>query len=118
MLARKKAEEERRRQEYLARQKAEWEYKNLKDETFGFTREFFDYIKGYTLPVAEMYKDLLNNALFMDAVNRTVPSRFGTPTEKFKLILRADLIKCYDNMGHNSSFLRSKEGVAVLLLEH
>ena len=87
------------------------------DLKFGATKEYFEKAYSVTKPLCEFYDTLSNENSVLQVADYTLPDSWGDKKVKLSFLFYADLIKCFERLGHDSSSLFSKEGLPVAIFE-
>lgn len=91
--------------------------KDFADLNFGATKEYYDKVYAITKPFCEFFDTISNDAEIMQIANNTLPDSFGEKRNKLIFLFYADLIKCFEQLGHDSTNLFSKEGLPMSIIE-
>lgn len=67
--------------------------------------------------LSDFYDKLCNNHLVIQTLANSLPDQIGTPKEKLQIAFLTDMIKCYEQLGHNSANLFTKEGLPMAIIE-
>lgn len=81
------------------------------------TKEFFDKADAVVRPLRSFYDNLKKEKTIMTVINGALPASIGDVESKLRLVFIADIIKCYEHLGHDATKLNSKEGLMMLLFE-
>ena len=81
------------------------------------TKDFFDKADTVVRPLRSFYDNLKNERRIMSVINGALPDSIGEVESKLRLLFIADIIKCYEHLGHDATKLNSKEGLTMLLFE-
>lgn len=80
------------------------------------TEVFLNKTNEIVFPLCDFYNNLKQNFTITTIVNQLLPNQVGDVETKLYYLLLADLIKCYEQLGHDSSNIYSKEGVPMVVL--
>lgn len=94
------------------------------DSTIGYnnifsdvTKDFFDKADAVVRPLRSFYDYLKKEMMIMTVINGVLPDSIGDMESKLRLVFIADIIKCYEHLGHDATKLNSKEGLTIFLFE-
>ena len=87
------------------------------DEHIGTTEELYEEAFAVTTPLCNFYDGLEKNKPLMNVVEGSLPDQIGNAQDKLRVLFLADLIKCYEKLGHDASHLSTSEGMPMLLIE-
>lgn len=90
------------------------DYADLK---FGATKDFFEKTYSVVKPLCDFYDALSNDNSVLQVADYTLPDSWGDKNYKLSFLFYADLIKCFERLGHDSSSLFSKEGLPMSIFE-
>ena len=81
------------------------------------TKDFFDKADAVVCPLRSFYDNLKKEMMIMTVINGALPDSIGEVESKLRLVFMADIIKCYEHLGHYATNLNSKEGLTMFLFE-
>jgi len=87
------------------------------DEQRGTAEELYEEAFAVTTPLCNFFDGLEKNKPLMNVVDGSLPDQIGKARDKLRLLFLADLIKCYEKLGHDASHLSTSEGMPMLLIE-
>lgn len=80
-------------------------------------KDFFDKADAVVRPLRSFYDKLKKEMMIITIINGLLPDSIGDVESKLRLVFIADIIKCYEHLGHDATNLNSKEGLTILLFE-
>lgn len=87
------------------------------DFNFGSTEEYFNNANSVASKFNEFYDKLATNRQVLQVINNMIPDEAGGIEAKYRITFLADLIKCYEQLGHDATNLLTKEGLPMFLVE-
>ncbi len=89
---------------------------NHTDDYFGITESFFNKSNDVASPLCDYYDLLKHNITIMVVADLLLPDHIGNKITKLSCLFFADLIKCYEQLGHDTTDILSKEGTPMFIL--
>lgn len=87
------------------------------DFNFGLTEQYFNTANSVATQLNEFYDSVAKDGRVLQVINGMIPNDAGDIKTKFMITVMADLIKCYEQLGHDSTNLLTKEGLPMFLVE-
>lgn len=87
------------------------------DSNFGSTEQYFKTANNIATQLNEFYDKVAKDGSVLQVINGMIPNEAGDIKTKFMITVMADLIKCYEQLGHDSTYLLTKEGLPMFLVE-
>ena len=87
------------------------------DSTFGATETYFNKALDVATPLCNFYDKILQNRRIVLVIDGIISDEVGDSKTKVRSLFLADLVKCYNKLGHNASNLFSREGLALSIVE-
>lgn len=87
------------------------------DLNFGSTEQYFNTANSVASQLNEFYDMVGKDGRVLQVINGMIPNEAGDIKTKFMITVMADLIKCYEQLGHDSTNLLTKEGLPMFLVE-
>lgn len=87
------------------------------DPIFGITQNFFDEAKAIVSPLYNFYESLKQNKIILTVIDHILPDSVGEVKIKLDCLFLADLVKGFEQLGHDSSDILSKEGLPMAIIE-
>lgn len=88
-----------------------------KESNFGATETYFNKVVDVSIPFCNFYDKIPQNREVMLTIDRTLTDQIGDSKEKLRFLFLSDLIKCYEQLGHDSTNLLTTEGLPMAILE-
>lgn len=89
----------------------------FEEDIFGTTKEYFDKANSVAKSLCDFYDKLLCNIIVCMEVNKIVTDEIGNAQEKIRSLFLADLITCFEQLGHSATELYCREGLPLVLVE-
>lgn len=83
------------------------------DFNFGSTEQYFNTANGVATQLNEFYDSVAKNGRVLQVINGIIPDEAGDIKTKFMITVMAGLIKCYEQLGHDSTNLLTKKGLPM-----
>lgn len=87
------------------------------DLKFGATKDYFEKAYSVTKPLCEFFDTISKDNSILQVADYSLPDSWGDKNNKIKFLFFADLIKCFEQLGHDSTKLFSKEGLPIAIIE-
>lgn len=87
------------------------------DFNFGSTEQYFNTANSVAILLNEFYDRVSKDGRVLQIVDSMIPNEVGDIKVKIMITFMADLIKCYEQLGHDSTNLLTKEGLSLFLVE-
>ena len=84
---------------------------------FGASETYFKKVKDVTNPLCDFFDKLLNNRRIMSTIANSLPDDVGDAKDKLRFLFLSDLIKCYNQLGHDAGNLFNLEGLPMSIIE-
>ena len=92
--------------------------KEIEDSNFGITETYYNKVEDIATSLCNFYERLLQNRMLMLTIDEAITDKIGDAKAKLSYLFLADLIKCYNHLGHTASNLFAKEGLPMFLVEN
>lgn len=87
------------------------------DIYFGSTEQYFNLANSVAVQFNEFYDKLFYDPHFRMGIDATIPFPENDIISKIRFAFLGDLVKCYEQLGHDSTYLLCKEGLPMFLVE-
>lgn len=87
------------------------------DPYFGSTEQYFNTANSVASQVNDFYDKVVNNGRLLQVADGMLLDAVGDAHAKLRMMFVADLVKCYEQLGHDSTNLFSKEGLPMTIIE-
>lgn len=87
------------------------------DSNFGATETYFNKVLEVSTQLNNFYDKILKNRHVMLTVDELITDKVGNSEAKLRFVFLPDLVKCYDQLGHDATNLFTLEGLPMCLVE-
>ena len=91
--------------------------KDYTDSNSGATEQYFNTANDVANQMNEFYDKIGRNRRIMQTIDRAITDGMGDVKAKLRNLFLADLIKCYEQLGHDSENMFTTEGLPMSLVE-
>lgn len=84
---------------------------------FGATETYFNKAFDVTTLLCNFYDNIFHNRKIMLTIDGALTDQIGDSRAKLRFLFLSDLIKCYNNLGHDATNLFTTEGLPMTILE-
>lgn len=83
------------------------------------SKDFFKKSNDTAMLLRVFFDEIVGDDLILSSADHLLPEKFGDAKNKFGYLLITDLVKCYEQLGHDSTNLsyKEKEGLPMIILE-
>jgi AAA+ superfamily predicted ATPase len=91
--------------------------KEFVEDNFGASEKFFNKALDVAIPLCNFYDEIGRNRKVMHTVDTALTDEVGSSDEKLRYLFLADLLRCYELLGHDVSDMFTTEGLPLLVVE-
>lgn len=91
--------------------------KEFVEENFGASEKFFNKAMDVAIPLCDFYDEIGRNRKVMHTIDAALTDEVGSSDEKLRYLFLADLLRCYELLGHDVSSMFITEGLPLLVVE-
>ena len=84
---------------------------------FGASKVFFEKSCSISRPLCKFFDTISNDDNIMQTVDKYLPDNKGDVKTTLMILINADLVNCFEQLGHDSTSLFSKEGLVLSIAE-
>ena len=87
------------------------------DPNFGATETYYNKAVDVATPLCNFYDKVSMNRKIMQTIDGALTDQIGDSKEKLRFLFLSDLVKCYNQLGHDASNLLTLEGLPMTIIE-
>jgi AAA+ superfamily predicted ATPase len=87
------------------------------EPNFGATETYFNKVLDVSTPLCNFYDKILQNRKIMLTIDGAITDQVGDAKAKLRFLFLSDLVKCYNQLGHDASNLFTVEGLPMSIVE-
>lgn len=87
------------------------------DAHYGITQKHFEKVKEIVSPLCDFYDSIKENNIILAKIDPKLPDSVGNRNTKLLFLFLADLVRCFEQLGHDSTNIISKEGLPMVIIE-
>ncbi len=87
------------------------------DAHYGITQKHFEKVYEIVSPLCDFYDSIKENNIILTRINPILPDSVGDRNTKLLFLFLADLVRCFEQLGHDSTNIISKEGLPMVIIE-
>lgn len=91
--------------------------KEYEEPNFGATETYFNKVLDVSTPLCKFYDKILQNRKIMLTIDAAITDQVGDAKAKLRFLFLSDLVKCYNQLGHDASSLLTTEGLPMTIVE-